>query len=390
MDEPQGGARLVALLARDLRELGEDATLYCHSYDRTRCFPDILAGVPVRAVENVTAPRWLHSGRGWRRVVAQLRRYHLEAPAVAALIEPGTELLNPHEWLAHRAAGLFARHHDTPVVWTYNDPSGWHVPGGRGLHRLPKTMFGWFDTKMVNRFAALTTLSVQVQAIARSAFTPPVHVVRSGVDWRLVSGAEGAAEHRAGAAEPLRLLSVGLLFPHRRLEDGIRAVHAVHRQGVACTYEILGSDRFFPSYGIGLRALAKALGVQEHVMFRFDSVSEAELEAAYARADVLVFPNENQAWGLVVLEAMVRGLPVIVSRGSGVHEVLTDGANAVLVDARRPDQIAGAIALLARDPARRAELGAAARRLVREAYTSRHYAAAMLGIFRSCVSSGPN
>ena len=192
MDEPQGGARQIALLARDLQELGEDVTLYCYSYDRERCFADILAGVPVLAVENVTAPRWLRSDRGWRRVAAQLQRYYLEAPAVASLIAPDTELLNPHEWLAHRAAALCARRRGTPVVWSYNDPSGWHVADGGRLRRLPMAMFGWLDTRMVNRFAALTTLSERVATTAQSTFTVP------GFDP--APGPPGRAEGRGAAS----------------------------------------------------------------------------------------------------------------------------------------------------------------------------------------------
>src|SRR6185503_11944360 len=53
MDDPQGGARLIAWLARDLRELGEDVTLYCYGFDQERCFPDVLADVPVRCVRRV-------------------------------------------------------------------------------------------------------------------------------------------------------------------------------------------------------------------------------------------------------------------------------------------------------------------------------------------------
>jgi len=136
-----------------------------------------------------------------------------------------------------------------------------------------------------------------------------------------------------------------------------------------------------------LRQLVTALSLSDAVELRFESVTDAELEQAFARADVAVFPNEQQAWGLAQLEAMARGIPVVVSRGAGVSEVLADGENALLVDPRCPDQIAEAITRLARDPALAMALGAVGRRLVRESYTSRHFAERMLSLFRESLGS---
>jgi glycosyltransferase involved in cell wall biosynthesis len=135
-----------------------------------------------------------------------------------------------------------------------------------------------------------------------------------------------------------------------------------------------------------LRELVAELGLSHAVELRFESVGETELEAAYARADIALFPNERQAWGLAQLEAMVRGIPVVVSRGAGVSEVLRDGENALLVDARRPDQIADAIARLAEAEALRRKLASRGRSLVLESYTSVHYARRMRDVFRRCLA----
>lgn len=384
MDEPQGGARQVALLARDLRELGEDVTIYCYRHDATRCFPDTLANVSIWAVERTVRGGRARPEDGWRRTAAQLRRYFVEAPAVASLIAPDTEILNPHEWLAHKAAALFARRHRVPVVWSYNDPSGWHVVRNRGLGRVPSRVFGWFDTRLVNRFTALTTLDRRMREIAEAAFTPPVHIVRSGVDARTLVQ-DGTVARRPGTRERLSLLSVGILFPHRRFEDAIRAVYLARQQNVDCRYDVVGSDRFSPDYGASLRQLVSELDLDAFISLRFDAVSEAELDTAYRRADALIFPNEQQTWGLAVLEAMARGVPVIVSRGAGVHEVLADNENALLVDPRRPEEIAAAIIRLGQDSGLKPALAESGRRLVRESYTSRHYAEQMLRLFQECL-----
>src|SRR5260370_2397637 len=98
----------------------------------------------------------------------------------------------------------------------------------------------------------------------------------------------------------------------------------VRDAGCGCTYEIIGSDRFHRGYGVALRTLIGDLGLDSLVEVRFEAIDEADLEDAFARADVFLFANEQQAWGLAPLEAMLRSLPVIVSRGAGVGEVLVD------------------------------------------------------------------
>lgn len=384
MDDPQGGARLIAWLARDLREMGEDVTLYCYAYDRARCFPDVLADVPVRCVERLDAvtrpPEATEAGS--RRAWAQLRRYFREAPALAALVDRQTDVVNPHEWLGHRSAALFGLRRAIPVVWTYNDPSHWHLHRGWSPRELPYRALGWFDTRQVNRFAAVTTLSQWMSEVARRSFTAPVEIVRCGVDAREIP----EVVTRSSNGAPLRLLSVGIMSPWRRFEDGIRGVALARRHGRECHYEIIGSDRFWPAYAAALRQLVAELGLDEAVTLRFESVTDAQLEAAFARADVALFPNEQQAWGLAQLEAMVRGMPAIISRGAGVSEVLSDSETALLVDARRPDQIAAAIARLAESPALREGLARRGRAFVLESYTSLHYAQRMRDVFRCCVA----
>jgi glycosyltransferase involved in cell wall biosynthesis len=107
-------------------------------------------------------------------------------------------------------------------------------------------------------------------------------------------------------------------------------------------------------YELELRALAERLGVE----VRFVGwVSEAQLEALYARADVFVLPSLQEGFGLPVLEAMGRGVPVACSNTSSLPEVA--GGAALLFDPREPAQIADAIRRLLGDQALAARLRAA-------------------------------
>ncbi len=105
------------------------------------------------------------------------------------------------------------------------------------------------------------------------------------------------------------------------------------------------------------------------------SVSQVELRNFYSRADVLVVPSIptptfREPWGLVVNEAMNRGLPVIASDavGAAAGGLVRDGRNGVIVPSSDPIALAAALRRLAGDPVLRERLGSAGREDVR-AYT---------------------
>lgn len=106
-----------------------------------------------------------------------------------------------------------------------------------------------------------------------------------------------------------------------------------------------------------LRERALAAGVADDVRL-LGSCTTAELDALYAIADCLVLPTLHEGFGLPVLEAMARSLPVACSDIAALREVA--GAAAVYFDPRRPEQIAAALAHLLTDrdlAARLSELG---------------------------------
>jgi glycosyltransferase involved in cell wall biosynthesis len=107
-------------------------------------------------------------------------------------------------------------------------------------------------------------------------------------------------------------------------------------------------------YEAQLRELAARCGVA--VAF-VGWVSDAQLEALYARADVFVLPSLQEGFGLPVLEAMGRGVPVACSNSSSLPEVAGDAA--LLFDPREPAQIADAIRRILGDGALAARLRSA-------------------------------
>lgn len=89
-----------------------------------------------------------------------------------------------------------------------------------------------------------------------------------------------------------------------------------------------------------------------------------DLAKIYASADLCVFPSHTETCGLVALEAMASGVPVIAADAGGFRESVRSGVSGLLVAPRDPRAYAAAITALIQDAPRRLALGAAARELV--------------------------
>lgn len=127
-----------------------------------------------------------------------------------------------------------------------------------------------------------------------------------------------------------------------------------------------------------LRGSAARLGNLEFTGF-VDNVGDY-LEAF----DLFILPSRKEGIGSILLDAMQHGLAVIASRVGGVPEVVKHGENGLLIDSERPDQLAGAILELYRQPALRAEFGRRGEEVARQ-FTARVMCEKYLELYESIL-----
>ena len=150
-----------------------------------------------------------------------------------------------------------------------------------------------------------------------------------------------------------RLLYVGRIDERKGIATVVEALAQLPGEA---TLTIVGEGD--PEAEAALRARAGALGVAERITYE-GFRTRAELPAAYDAADVVVFPVIwEEPWGLVPLEAMALGRPVVATGRGGSGEYLRDGENALLFGASDPAALAKAIERIADDPDLRARLRA--------------------------------
>lgn len=104
----------------------------------------------------------------------------------------------------------------------------------------------------------------------------------------------------------------------------------------------------------------------------------------YATADIMAFPTYNDAYPLVVLEAMSHGLPVVSTYEGAIPDIVAEGESGFLVPRQDPRALAGRLALLLTDSALRMRMGSAGRARYRAYFTSDVFAANLLAILETC------
>jgi glycogen synthase len=180
-----------------------------------------------------------------------------------------------------------------------------------------------------------------------------------------------------------RLLYCGRIDPRKGIETAIRALAALPE---AATLRIHGDGD--ARHRTELAALAQALGLAERVSF--DAGAPEAVVAAYAACDVLVFPvTWREPWGLVPLEAMAVGRPVVATdAGGGPAEYLRDGENCLQYPPGDAPRLAQAIRQLADDPGLRARLvrGGA---LTAARFTERAFHDALAQELEQTIRDGP-
>jgi glycosyltransferase involved in cell wall biosynthesis len=170
--------------------------------------------------------------------------------------------------------------------------------------------------------------------------------------------AAAVAARQGSQEDGPRWLSVGRLAPNKAHQDTIAALfvaRATTSPGARLT--IVGSPSE-PTYARALRRYAAELGIAGAVEF-VSRISDAELAARYATADVLVMLSEHEGFGVPLVEAMSYGLPVVAYAAGAVPEVVGDAG--VLLEAKGPRRVADEVGALLADPERRQALVTAGR-----------------------------
>lgn len=311
----------------------------------------------------------------------RLRDHH------ARLRAAGFDLVHIHTpFIAHYAGLALARRLRLPVVESY------HTFFEQYLDKYVPLVPGSWMRLLARRFSSAQCNAVDALAVPSLAMLEVLQgygihtraeVVPTGIELNQFSHGDGGAFRRAWRIPPERplLVHVGRLAFEKNCEFLLRMLVTVKAAVPEVLLVIAGEG---PAKA-PLERLTGQLGLLDSVLFTGYLNRDGSLEDCYTAGDAFVFASRTETQGLVLLESMALGTPVVAMSVMGTREVLTEGHGCLIAEDDEAHFAAQCIRLL-RDPALRARLSTKARAYA-QSWSAPALAARMLEYYRDVLAT---
>jgi D-inositol-3-phosphate glycosyltransferase len=294
------------------------------------------------------------------------------------------DIVHAHFWMSARAALAAAKPLGIPMVQTF------HALGSE-----KRRMQGPGDTSPAERLAEELRIVQAADRIIATSSSEIFELCRLGAEpWRLKivpCGVDVALFDRARDVMALprrrthRIVTLSRLVERKGVGDVIAALRDVPDTELIVaggpTPAALGSD----AAAERLATHALACGVADRVTL-LGRVARHEIPQLLRAADVVVCAAWYEPFGIVPLEAMAAGVPVVATAVGGQNDTVIDRFTGLHVPPREPRAIAAALRELLADPALRARLGAAGRHRIEGRFTWERVASESVKVYRGIAS----
>jgi glycosyltransferase involved in cell wall biosynthesis len=354
-DAPGGVETNVREVTRRLRAAGDDVEVFASDlydeggWERRTGYAPTVDGVPVRRFPV------------YKRLVPGLTM-PMMVGLIDALAESGADVLHVH---SHRyghvlqAAAVAERRRMPMVVSLHYHPANREEPPlKRGLLRVQDVGFGMTAYRVARALVVQTAREGRLAA--EFAPSAKLRVIPPGID--LAAWGRPDEDRTDGLDLPSDyFLFVGRVAPNKGLLPLIDALAALDAATVR-PLVLMGRD-----WGErrAVEDRARSRGIGDRVRFLGHVADAAQYRGVIRRARALVLPSEWEAFGLVLLEAMAAGTPVVATAVGGVPDVLDEGRAGRLVPYGDPAGLANALRSVVHEPDVSRELGRVASERVR-------------------------
>ncbi len=341
----------------------------------------IALDIPVIVVPSIKP--WLTKAQGIKRVLFNLYQAYYIIQSVRRMkdIIRQFDIKLVHTMSAAVIdSALAARLTGVPHIWYIQEKIGQGVVGDFFL-----------GVKVTWRI--IDYLSDRVIALSKATAAPypgdqnKLSVVYPGVDLKRYRPVYGAQDVRQSLGLPPQDSLVGLvaqIVPGKKHEDFIQAAALVHPLFPSAKFLIIGGD-ITCDYGQFLQALSRQLDATDYIVWTGFLEDPLPL---LQQLDIMVLPSKEEGFGVVVIEAMAAGKPVIGARSGAIPEIIVDGETGLLVPFGAPAELAKAISALLQDPALARAMGEAGRRRVEKYFSLDQYVEGVERIYREVLNHG--
>ncbi|GAG02365.1 unnamed protein product, partial [marine sediment metagenome] len=189
--------------------------------------------------------------------------------------------------------------------------------------------------------------ATKAELIRRGINSSKIRVVYPGVDSFYIERKMKSRD--TNDSKTVNLLSVtGKYRPWKCQDYLVRAFGHLKAEVVQMT--IVASTESFPSYVRKLLDLCQELDIENQVRILDRTKNVKELGQLYSKADIFILPSVWEAFGIVLLEAMSFGIPIVATNAGGIPELVEDGVEGFLVPPKDAKALATALQKLIDDP----------------------------------------
>lgn len=291
------------------------------------------------------------------------------------------DVVHAHSYGFHHtlAAAAAARLLGKPFVLTPHFHPHWSMELGARRRHLRRAFDALVKAPLLTAPDAIVCVSRAEAGLLGAPRPERLHFIPNGVDPRPFQVAKGDRfKERLGIAGPSALF-VGRLAANKGLFTLLDAWRAMPRHA---TLLIAGDGHLAGP----LAERAAREGLQGRVRL-LGPLPDADLLEAYAASDVFVLPSEYEAFGIVLLEAMAAGKPVVATRAGGMAEVVQEGKTGLLVPVGDAGALAQALQQVLLDERLARSLGEAGRGRVHEGFTWDAVTAKVEDLYRAVLDA---
>jgi glycosyltransferase involved in cell wall biosynthesis len=296
------------------------------------------------------------------------------------------DLIHAHDWLVVFAAQALKHEYRLPLIATVHATEKGRVRGEALQTDLQRNIHGaeWW---LVYEAWRVITCSYHMASEAQAFFHTPhekIDIVPNGINispnTRLTPEELAGCRSRYACLDHQIVFAVGRMVYEKGFHLLIQAMPQVLAEFPDTHFVIAGRG----PETLHLAQQATRLGVQDHVTFP-GFISDAERDCLYQAAACAVFPSLYEPFGIVALEAMAAGCPVVVSEVGGLREVVQHGKTGLTVYPDNPQSIAWGILRVLRQPQRAVARAEEAREAVRRDFSWDTVAAQTIEVYRRVI-----
>jgi glycosyltransferase involved in cell wall biosynthesis len=354
-----GIARHCYGLAKALATLGNEVHIFTLDFPGTPAYEETPEGVKIHRVAcELGHPNFLT----W----VLLFNHFIEKRMADVSREMRFDVLHVHDWLTAPAGITFKHSTSKPMVLTMHSTEH----GRSGIHNPDSSTIDGIEWWATYEASKVITTSGPMKHEVCGHFKLPwekVEIIPNAVDPSKYHGSidREAVRNRYGVQPHEKLiLSVGRLVPQKGIEYLIQAVPNVAWRHPEAKFVIVGEGW----YRDHLQYLAGTTGQAWRINFT-GFIPDQELIALTMSADVLVISSIYEPFGIVALEGMAAGVPVVASQVGGLTEIIEHDKTGVLVYPRNPDSIAWGIDHVLSNPELAKWLVQNAKKVVQKVYS---------------------